>query len=159
MQFIEDNNINSQYITRYPNHNSSIALAFLDQHKNATYTFYKDFPENRLQGNTPIVKKDEIVLFGSSFALQLDIRNNLIEFLKLSYSNNAIIIYDLNIRKKSGDAVEKIKKMVRENIRFATIIRASDEDIYNLNYTNIEDFYKEIENNKVLIVTRNKSAT
>lgn len=40
--FLSTNGVDDSYLTEYPECKSPISLAFLDDHNNATYSFYKD---------------------------------------------------------------------------------------------------------------------
>src|SRR4030042_701960 len=47
-RFLNENNVSTRYVTRYQDGKSTLALAFLDENNNASYTFYKDYPLTRL---------------------------------------------------------------------------------------------------------------
>ena len=52
--FLKHNGVDSSFVYRYKNANTSLALAFLDSAKNdAHYSFYKDFPGKRLDIDFP----------------------------------------------------------------------------------------------------------
>ena len=46
VQFLADNHVDTLFCIRHRNHKTSLALAFLDHQKNASYTFYHDTPED-----------------------------------------------------------------------------------------------------------------
>ncbi len=132
IQFLKNNNVETGSIYRYNEGNTALALAFLDKNKNASYNFYKSYPARRLDGKLPIVGKNDIVLFGSFFALSPEVREPLMKFLHQASRNNALIIYDPNIRKSSNISNSKAHEFLAENIAIADIVRASDEDLLNL---------------------------
>ncbi|MCE5225859.1 MAG: PfkB family carbohydrate kinase, partial [Porphyromonadaceae bacterium] len=51
--FLEENNITTDYIDRFPDGKSPVSLAFLDDQNNANYIFYKDYPKQRLDVPLP----------------------------------------------------------------------------------------------------------
>lgn len=120
--------VNTDYITISDNYQSKIALAFLDGDNNAEYSFYK--PHKSVKLRFPDVSKNDIVIFGSSYALRSDIRKDLISFLKKSKRTGALIVYDPNFR-ESPDKTELVN-MVKENIKYTDIFKTSDEDIKNI---------------------------
>ena len=63
VKFLTENGVNCDQIIRFEG-NSRLALAFLDDEKNATYTFYKatEIPEL----NYPNVKDGDFMVFGST---------------------------------------------------------------------------------------------
>lgn len=132
IQFLKNNNVETGNIFRFTTGNTALALAFLDETNNASYDFYKSYPVKRLDGKLPAVTENDIVLFGSFFALSPEVREPLMEFLHQASRNNALIIYDPNIRKSSNISNSKAHEFMAENIAIADIVRASDEDLLNL---------------------------
>jgi fructokinase len=70
----------------------------------------------------------DIVLFGSFFALTAEIRPVLNRMLIRANEAGCIIIYDPNFRKAHLHELDKIRPFILENIRFADLVRGSDED-------------------------------
>ncbi|MEF8844603.1 MAG: PfkB family carbohydrate kinase [Bacteroidales bacterium] len=128
-RFLKENNISDDYVTRYEG-NSRVALAFLDENNNAHYTFFKPEVEKRLEFPEP--KQEDIVLFGSSFAVKDEGRDELLCFLEQSAKNGAIILYDPNFRKTNTGNLNQIRSRVEQNIRNADLVKGSDEDFTNL---------------------------
>lgn len=128
MDFLRKNGVNVNYVDRYSDGKTAIALAFLDEVENAHYSFYKLYPDQRLNINLPEPEPDDIILFGSFFALTKEVRNPLMEFFRKARKNNAIIIYDPNFRPPHLKELPTVKDFIDENISNATIVRGSDED-------------------------------
>lgn len=127
--FMSENNLSSQFIDFFEEGSSPIALAFLDRQQNAEYQFYKAFPKKRLSVDFPEINENDIVIFGSYFALNPDLRDKVVQLLNYAKSRKAIIYYDINFRK--AHAAERLELMDNfvENFNFSTIIRCSDEDL------------------------------
>jgi fructokinase len=131
LNFLSENGVSCNYIERYENRKTAIAIAFLDDRNDASYTFYKDFPENRLTSVKPKFEEGDIVLFGSFFAITESIRPALRRFLSQARGEGCILIYDPNFRKSHLHELEKLKPFIIENITCADLVRGSDED-FNL---------------------------
>lgn len=154
--FLKTNNVGSSFITQYDDFKTSLALAFLDHNNDATYQFYKDFPKIR-KLNFPEIRENDIILFSSSFALNTEIRTDLINFLDLAKKKNAILIYDPNIRDKAISDNKPKMQMIEENISFASIVKGSDEDFFSIFQTeNFSKIFETIGADKMLIVTKNR---
>ena len=69
-------------------------MAFLDENNNANYTFYKNFPDERLQDLPEDIAADDIILFGSIYASSREVRRSVVRFLEMGLERGAIIIYD-----------------------------------------------------------------
>jgi len=145
--FLNSNGVFTQYVDRYSKGKSSLALAFLDDNKNATYDFYKIWPEKHLQINLPDIATDDILIFGSYYARTEEIRPFLTKILTAAQEKNAIVIYDPNVRKSDVDKMEEIRPSLIENMCSSTIVRGSHEDYYYIFGTRTpEDTYSIVRN-------------
>jgi fructokinase len=130
--FLIENGVNTSFVHRYKDGQTALALAFLDKKNDAHYTFYKSYPQNRLNINFPDLKKEDIVLCGSFYALSSEIRDKYLSFIKNAREAGAIILYDPNFRKSHLNEIESLRLMIIENMKLATIVRGSDEDFRNI---------------------------
>ncbi|MBN1952664.1 MAG: carbohydrate kinase [Bacteroidales bacterium] len=126
--FLKTNNVSTDYVYRYYDGKSALALAFLNENNDASYDFYKIYPEKRLDVEFPHLHQDDIVLFGSFYAITTEVRKKLIHFIQEAKKRKAIIIYDPNFRKQHLHELPALKSMIAENIALATIVRGSHED-------------------------------
>ncbi len=141
--FLKDNNVSTDYVYRYYDGKSALALAFLNENNDASYDFYKIYPEKRLNIEFPDVKQDDIVLFGSFYAITPEVRKKLIHFIKEAKKKKAIIIYDPNFRKQHLHDLPHLKPMLEENISLATIVRGSHEDFsFIYGARNVDETYE-----------------
>jgi fructokinase len=130
--FLRQNGVDTSFVHRFNNGSTSIALAFLNDKNDASYSFYKDYPENRMDIVFPEITKDDIVQCGSFYAIWPEIREKFRSFLSSSRENGALILYDPNFRKSHLSDLGKLKPLVIENMKMSEIIRGSDEDFYNI---------------------------
>lgn len=72
--YLQENGVSSDYVCRHENVQSHLSLAFLNEHNDAQYVFYKDHASVSLDGKLPEISKDDVVLFGSFFAINPVIR-------------------------------------------------------------------------------------
>ncbi len=126
--FLKNNHVNTDYVYRYYDGQSALALAFLNENNDASYDFYKIYPEKRLDIEFPHLNQDDIVLFGSFYAITPEVRKKLMHFIKEANKKKAIVIYDPNFRKQHLHDLPQLKPMILENISSATIVRGSHED-------------------------------
>jgi len=130
--FLKKNGVGVDYIYKFSDGKTPLALAFLDSDNNAKYSFYKLYPKDRLNQTFPEPKKDDIILFGSLYAIAKEIRSKIIQFLNIAKKNNAIIIYDPNYRTTNMLSLEETKPLILESIAYADIVRGSDEDFQHI---------------------------
>ena len=126
--FLCDNGVDDHYLTEYPDSKSPISLAFLDANSNATYSFYKEPFPRRDDWECPTIERDDIVLFGSYYALNPAMRYKVKGLLDEARRVGAIVYYDVNFRRNHAGEAIKLASTVIENLEYADIVRGSDED-------------------------------
>ena len=81
-----------------------------------------------LDFNFPDIHPDDIVMFGSFYAVNPVIRPQVFAFLDFARSRGAILYYDVNFRASHANEVMKVTPNILENLEFADVIRGSKED-------------------------------
>ena len=128
IDFLNENKVDTRFIDRFSDGKTALALAFLDQNKNASYSFYKLYPHERLTIDLPEPDAGDIILFGSFFSITPQVRPGLINFIKKAAAKNSLIIYDPNFRRPHLKDLPVVKDLILENIGLSSIVRGSDED-------------------------------
>ncbi|MBK9390063.1 MAG: hypothetical protein IPN68_07690 [Bacteroidetes bacterium] len=88
--FLNENGVNTSSVHRFEDGSTSLALAFLNEKNDAHYTFYKDFPGKRLDIDFPHLQKEDILQFGSFYAIWPEIRTKIKKFVQASHDNGAL---------------------------------------------------------------------
>ena len=127
--FIKTNGINTDSIYFFDEGQTPVSMAFLDEQKNAEYVFYKDFPMKRLNITYPNIAADDVVVFGSYFAVNPILRDEMVAFLNHAHSGEALLYYDINFRKAHAGERLQLLPLFIENFELADVIRCSDEDL------------------------------
>ena len=128
IDFIEKNGVDASCVYVYPDSKSPVSLAFLNEKNDADYIFYKDHVNDRLEFSYPDIQKDDIVVFGSYFAVNPVIRPQVQAFLEYARNRGAILYYDVNFRSSHKNEVMKLTPNILENLEMADIVRGSSED-------------------------------
>lgn len=128
IQFLKDNGCDADCVNVYPDSKSPLSLAFLNEQNDADYLFYKNHPNDRLDFTFPEVNPDDIVLYGSYYALNPVIRPQVKGFLDYAHDRGAILYYDVNFRASHQHEVMKLTPNLLENFELADIVRGSSED-------------------------------
>lgn len=132
LDFLGENGVSTSFIRPVSGFKTPVSLAFLDDQGNANYSFYKKYPDERLNIEWPVAKHGDVVLFGSFYSLDPAVHDKITSFVRKSKENGAIILYDPNIRKNHLREIRGLIQGVGENISLAHIVRGSDEDFLNL---------------------------
>jgi len=127
-KYLVDNHVDASGVCVFPDSKSPLSLAFLDENNNAEYIFYKDHPHDRLEFTYPNVEEDDVVLFGSYFAINPVVRPQVKAFLEYAKNCGAILYYDVNYRSSHRHEVVKMTPNILENFELSDIVRGSNED-------------------------------
>lgn len=128
VNFMSDNGVRTDFVTINLGTKTHISLAFLNEQNDAQYQFYKDHASARIEQRFPDFQPDDIVLFGSFFAINPAIRSYTREFLQRAHDAGCILYYDINFRAAHIADLPQTMGNIEENIRLATIVRGSTED-------------------------------
>lgn len=137
--FLQENGVGTDFIDHFKEGKTKLALAFLNEKNDASYTFYQDYPELRLNIKFPAIIKDDIILCGSIYAITDEIRKKFMDLISISWKNGAIVIYDPNFRPSHSSDLDKLLPLIIENMQNAKLIRGSDEDFKNIFGANTPD--------------------
>jgi fructokinase len=126
--YLSENGVDATNVNMFPDSKSPISLAFLDDDNNAEYIFYKDHQHDQLDFVYPEVNPEDIVLFGSFFAINPVVRPQVFGFLDYARQHGAILYYDVNYRSSHRGDLMKVTPNLLENYELADIVRGSEED-------------------------------
>lgn len=126
--FLEKNNVCTDYVAVRQGMKSPISLAFLDEANNADYAFYRDATTDCADVALPEIEADDIVLFGSYYAVSAVTRAQVVALLEKARERGAIVYYDVNFRPSHSNDVMKVTPNLIENLEYADIVRGSRDD-------------------------------
>ncbi len=100
---------------------------------------------------------NDIVIFGSLYAINKDVRDKIKSFVSKARNAGAIVVYDPNFRKAHLPELPELMPYIIENMQFADIVKGSDEDFMMIFKANtLNDAYEIVSKHcPVLIYTMN----
>jgi len=131
-KFLVENGVSTSFSDHFRQGNTALAIAVLNERNDASYTFYKNYPSKRLEMDFPRIQKDDIILYGSIYAITKEIRSKFVSFVTSASEKGGIMLYDPNFRKAHASELEELRPLIIENISMAGMIRGSDEDFQNI---------------------------
>lgn len=141
-RFMEDNGVDTIYVNRRKGIKSHISLAFLDENDDAHYQFYKDHASDEASTVLPDITSDDVVLFGSFYAINPVIRPTVKRLIETAHKNGATIYYDINFRASHIADIPYIMEALNENIAMSSVVRGSLEDFgYLYGTTDVDEIY------------------
>lgn len=126
--YLRDNGVDDSYVNRRPGAKSHVSLAFLDEKNDAQYQFYKDHAHVSISDNMPEFSAEDVVVFGSFFAVNPVIREQVLDMLQRAHDAGSVLYYDINFRASHIKDIPEIIGNIEENMRLSTIVRGSLED-------------------------------
>ncbi len=151
-QFLKDNHVNTDYVYRYDDGQTTISLAFLQDDNNAVYNFYRNVPSNRFKTDFPEVTEDDIILFGSVYAMYEGIEDKILPFLEKAKSNGALLMYDPNFRKPHYHEIEKLRPKFFRFFEMVDVVRGSNEDFQGIfNVTAFQELLEVFPNKEAVL--------
>ena len=142
IDFLMENGVESKYVKKYYHQDTSVALAFLDENKNPSFSIHKSYPEKRRLIMPGAFSNEDVLVFGSLYSLTPAIRHDLVNIVVSAKRSGAIVIYDPNIRRHNLDD-RQLSSALSENIAFADIVKASEEDLRNIFGDNTPEGYRQ----------------
>lgn len=134
-RYLTANGVSDRFVCRHKGTKSHITLAFLNEQNDAQYAFYKDHASAALDGQLPEITPDDVVLFGSFFAINPAIRPAVSRLLHEARQAGAWMYYDINFRKTHIPDIPQVIAHIEQNMRLSNLVRGSMEDfcyLYNL---------------------------
>ena len=145
-RYLEENGVSPEFVCRHANTKSHITLAFLNEQNDAQYVFYKDHATALLDNTLPHIQADDIVLFGSFFAINPAIRPVVGKLLQEAHDAGAWLYYDINFRKNHIADLPQVMGNIEQNMSIANIVRGSMEDFeYLYGLTDAEVIYRRVQ--------------
>lgn len=156
IDFLNANNVSSDYVAKVSGKKSKLSLAFLDENNDAQYEFFQDSRTDEFPSHLPAVANGDIVLYGSFYALNPLLHARLSVFLHTAEQSGALIYYDVNFRPTYLSQRAMLNDQLEDNFNLASVVRGSDEDFRNIFGTDdVSAVYDKIkEHCPVLILTR-----
>ena len=156
LTFLKENNVNTDHVVREKTIKTALAIAFLDKVQNATYDFYKYYPDQYYTITVPNFQVGDFFLFGSFFALSNRYLSSIRMLTSAARKAESIVLYDPNFRKAHLHELDKLKPVITDNIKSADIVRGSDEDFkFIFGISNPGEVWEKFEDDKkVLIYTQ-----
>lgn len=133
--YLRDNGVSDRYVRTNAGMKSHISLAFLNRANDAEYSFYKDHNAWGALSDLPDIRTEDVLLIGSYYAINPITHPTVTALLDKAVAAGATIYYDVNFRRAHIKDLELTRANIEQNIRVATIVRASHEDIEMIGFT------------------------
>ena len=129
VDFFEKHNVNTKSIDRYTDGSTPFAAIFKEEGEQDIIVNYGVYPANRFNVIWPRIDEDDILLFGSYYAIDLPQREKLYDLLSYAAERKAIVIYLPGFQHGTPFNLTKVMPSILENFEVSRIVIDHANDI------------------------------
>ncbi len=127
--FLLENGVSTEFFELRKGDKSAISLAYLNEHGDADYVFYKFAPQLPHDWQLPDLGSGDVLLLGSYFSICQGMRRKITELLERAREAGTTVYYDPNFRRSHLHEIEELMPAIQDNFRHSTIVRCSADDL------------------------------
>lgn len=136
VDFLNDNNVATGSIDRYVDGFTPLNIFFLPDktHPEGAVVAYRKFPDEKFDVVWPRIDPDDIVVFGTAFAINSRVRPQLQELISYAHTRHALIIYLPGFLSSEAPGITKVMPSILENLEVSDVVVSRTSDlkvIYN----------------------------
>lgn len=130
---LKSEGVDISQIIKDKKHSTPLAFVSIKQNGEREFTFFRKnsadlfLSENEVDAN--LLEKGDIFHFGSVALSSSMARKAHKSLIKYCLKNNILISFDPNLRFNLWDNLNQLKKVVNEFLKFATIVKISDDEL------------------------------
>lgn len=129
VDFFEKHHVDTKSIDRYTDGSTPLAAIFKDDGEQDQIVNYGTYPANRFNVIWPRIDEDDILLFGSYYAIDEPQRERLYDLLSYAAERKAIVIYLPGFQHGTQFNITKVMPSILENFEVSSIVIDHDNDI------------------------------
>ena len=129
VDFFEKHNVDTKSIDRYTDGSTPFASIFKEDGEQDMIVNYGEYPATRFNVIWPRIDEDDIVLFGSYYAIDQPQRERLYDLLSYAAERKAILIYLPGFQHGTQFNLTKVMPSILENFEVSNIVIDHANDI------------------------------
>ena len=115
IDFLQSNGVGTKSVDRFTEGLSPISLIFRDAEGRERYSEYVKYPKTRFDILWPKIEEDDIVVFGSYFSIDENVRKPLSEFLAYAQERKALLVYLPGFQPELCSRITRVMPYIFEN--------------------------------------------
>ena len=131
IDYLDRHGVDTSLVDRYPDGATPFSAIF-PSGSGKQIVNYGVYPKTRFDIVWPRIDEDDIVLFGSLYAIDLPQRQRLYDLLKYAVERRAILIYLPGFQHGIGYRLTKVMPHLLENLEISDIVIAHEQDIHDI---------------------------
>lgn len=131
MDYLSRHGVDTRLVDRYPDGATPFSAIFPTQSGKAIIN-YGSYAKKRFDVVWPRIDEDDIVIFGSLYAIDLPQRERLYELLKHAVERKALLVYLPGFQHGISYRLTKVMPHLLENLEISDIVIAHEQDIHDI---------------------------
>ena len=133
VDFLERHHVDTHFIDRYTDGNTPVAAIFAGENgERDTIINYRHYPADRFDVIWPRIDENDIVLFGSLYAIDTPQRERLFELVNYAAQRKAILLYLPGFQHGIHYRITRVMPAILENLEIADLVIAHDRDLHDI---------------------------
>ena len=132
IDFLKRNRVDVTSVDRYVNGTTAFSAIFESDNHEPQHVNYGTYPQDRFDVVWPRINEDDIVLFGSLYAIENQQRERLFEILQYAFDRKAIMVYLPGFQHGINYSITKVMPNVLENFELSNVVIANNKDIHDI---------------------------
>ena len=116
LSVMTENGVSTENMYTYYDGKSPVSLLFINENGEISTDTYLSYPESRLDIVWPRLDADDIIIFGSFYSLNPQLRQALTDLLTYSHERKAMIYYDVAFHNYHLQDVIRVMPSILENL-------------------------------------------
>ncbi len=129
VDYLEKHQVNTKSIDRYPDGTTAFSAIFRNEDGTSSIVNYGRYPQERFNVIWPRIDKDDIVVIGSLYSVDLPQRERLFELVSYAVERKAIIVYLPGFQHGLNTRITRVMPNILENLEISSIVIAHEQDI------------------------------
>ena len=132
VDFFEKHNVDVKSIDRYTDGATPISVIFEQEDGSAKLVNYGVYPNDRFDVIWPRIDENDIIIFGSLYAIDAPQRDRLFELVQYAVERKAIILYMPGFQHGVNFRITRVLTAILENLEVSNLVVAHDRDINDI---------------------------
>lgn len=129
VDYLKKHKVDVTSIDRYPDGATAFSAIFRNDDGTSSIVNYGKYPDDRFNVIWPRIDKDDILIIGSLYSVDLPQRERLFELVSYAAERKAIIIYLPGFQHGINFRITRVMPNILENLEVADIVIAQQQDI------------------------------
>lgn len=129
---LADNGVGVKSVDRFTEGQSQVSLIFRDKDGNERFSEYVKYPDSRFDVLWPKIEENDVVVFGSFFSVEENVRQPLTELLAYAQDRKAIIVYLPGFKPELCSRITRVMPAIVENLETADVVIARESDMMKI---------------------------